>query len=129
MNNYIDGFVFPILKKNVEAYQRVAQSVADIWIEHGALSYFEYLKDDLSIEGTQAFNAVIKSSEEEVIIFGWVEFESREKRDEIHKLVASDPKMNALVAPLFDPSDLIFDVGRMVFGGFQSLVGARKKGG
>lgn len=127
--NYIDAFVLPIPAVNLEAYQKVAQSVADIWIEHGALNYFEYVGDDLYLEGTRAFPDFIKVSEDEAVIFGWVVFASREKRDEVNRLVAGDPRMENLVAPLVNPEALIFDAGKMVFGGFRGLVtGGVKRG-
>jgi|GEM_PF-5912493 len=34
INNYIDGFVFPMPQKHLSAYQAVAQKVAAIWQEH-----------------------------------------------------------------------------------------------
>ena len=44
MSDYIDGFAFPIAKVNIEAYQKIASQVAEIWTEYGALAYFEYLE-------------------------------------------------------------------------------------
>ena len=47
MANYIDGFVFPVPRIHLNTYQDVAETVAEIWKEHGALGYFEYVGDDL----------------------------------------------------------------------------------
>lgn len=122
MKNYIDGFVFPIPQNHLNQYRQVAEKVADIWKEHGALSYFEYIGDDLKLEGTRSFTEFAEAKEDEVIVFGWVVFESREARDQANKMVAADPRMKDLVGPLTDPSRIIFDASRMVYGGFQSLV-------
>ncbi|PWL27687.1 MAG: hypothetical protein DCO96_10300 [Fluviicola sp. XM-24bin1] len=47
--NYIDGFVFPIKEKYLKEYQKVAEQVAEIWKEYGALAYFEFVGDDMHI--------------------------------------------------------------------------------
>lgn len=121
-SNYIDGFVHPIPRSHLDQYRKVAQKVADIWKEHGALSYHEYVGDDLELEGTLSFPKLIAANETEVILFGWVVFASREIRDQANKRVAEDPRMNDLIGPLTDPSNLIFDASRMGYGGFQLLV-------
>lgn len=122
MPNYIDGFTFPILRKHLESYKRVAETVADIWKEHGALAYFEYVGDDLKLEGTLSFTECLNAKEDEIIIFGWVVFESRKARDLANKRVSADPRMKDLVAPLMEHKPIIFDARRMAYGGFKSLI-------
>ena len=122
MKNYIDGFVLPIPRIHLDEYQSVAQKVAEIWKEYGAIAYFEFVGDDLSLEGTKSFTATIDAKEDEAIVFGWVVFPSKEIRDSANKKVPADPRMTALVAPLTDPDRLIFDGSRMVYGGFRPLV-------
>ncbi|NNF02832.1 MAG: DUF1428 family protein, partial [Rhodothermales bacterium] len=63
-------------------------------------------------------------SEDEIIVFGWVVFESREVRDVANDGVAADPRMAALVDPLLEPPDPVFDAERMAYGGFRPLVHA-----
>jgi len=122
MTNYIDGFVFPIRRDHVETYKTIVEQVADIWKEHGALSYQEYVGEDLNFEGTRTFPESLGADEDETIIFGWVIFDSRKARDLAHKKVAADSRMTDLVAPLMDPARMIFDASRMAHGGFQSLI-------
>lgn len=122
MAHYIDGFVFPVPRDRVDDYQRVAEAVAEIWREHGALDYLEYVGDDLTREGTRSFTDLVAAKEDETIIFGWVVFDSREARDLANDKVANDPRMADLIAPLMDPSSPVFDAERMAYGGFQSLV-------
>ena len=47
MAHYVDGFVLPVPKRNVEAYRRMAQKAGKIWREHGALEYRECAGDDI----------------------------------------------------------------------------------
>jgi len=122
MANYIDGFVLPIPRNHLNEYKDVAETVAEIWKEHGVLAYFEYVGEDLKLEGTRSFPEFLGAKEEEAIIFGWVVFDSRETRDLANERVAADPRMTDLIAPLTDPSRIIFDAKRMVYGGFQSFI-------
>ncbi len=122
MANYIDGFVLPVPRKYLDEYKQVAQKVAKIWQEHGALAYYEYVGEDLILEGTRSFPEAMQANDDEAIVFGWVVFESREARVLANERVASDPRMTDLIAPLTDPSRIVFDAQRMAYGGFQPLV-------
>lgn len=122
MENYIDGFVLPLPRVHLDEYKGVAEKVAAIWKEYGALAYFEYVADDLELEGTRSFIEVVDLQEDEVVVFGWVVFPSKEVRDSANKQVPLDSRMEALIAPLTDPTRLIFDAERMVYGGFKPLV-------
>ncbi len=122
MPNYIDGFVFPIAKAHLEEYKTVAEKVAEIWKEYGALAYLEFLGDDLQAEGTASFFKTMEVKENEQLIFGWVVFPSKEIRDEANKKVPQDPRMETLVKPLLDPEKMIFDANRMLYGGFKSFI-------
>lgn len=122
MAHYIDGFVLPIPRDRLNEYKRVVEAVAEIWKEHGALDYLEYVGDDLILEGTRSFTDLVAATEDETIVFGWVVFDSREARDLANEKVAADPRMADLIDPLIDPSNPVFDAKRMAYGGFQSLV-------
>ena len=122
MINYIDGFVLPIPRIYLEEYKKVAEKVAKIWKEHGAIAYFEFVGDDLSLEGTRSFIETVDAKEDEEIVFGWVVFPSKEIRDLANEKVPSDPRMKELVEPLTNPEKLIFDASRMIYGGFKPLV-------
>lgn len=122
ISNYIDGFVHPVPRIHLKEYRSVAEKIAEIWKEYGALAYFEYVGEDLTLEGTRSFIESVDAKEDEVILFGWVIFPSKETRDLANKQVPTDPRMTELVAPLTDPERLIFDASRMVYGGFLPLV-------
>lgn len=122
MTNYIDGFVLPIPRIYIDEYKKASEKVAEIWKEYGAIAYFEFVGDDMTLEGTKSFIETVNAKEDEEIIFGWVVFPSKEIRNLANKKVPTDPRMTELVAPLSNPNKLIFDVSRMVYGGFQQLV-------
>ena len=122
MTHYIDGFILPVPRDQLKTYREVVEKVAEIWKEHGALNYSEYVGDDSNLEGTRSFTDIASTKEDEAVIFGWVAFESREARDLASRRVAADPRMTDLIKPLTNTSRPIFDAERMVYGGFRSLV-------
>ncbi len=120
MSHYIDGFVLPIPRDRQDAYKHLVQAVAEIWKEHGALDYREYISDDLVMEGTRSFSDLAGASGAEAVVFGWVVFPSREARDLANQKVALDPRMKDLMSAY----DTGFDAARMAYGGFRPLVPA-----
>lgn len=118
MANYIDGFVLPIPRERLDEYQSIVEQVAQIWKEHGALDYREFVGNDMCLEGTASFIDLLTAGPDEVIIFGWVAFASREARDEANEKVASDPRMEALMGA----SETGFVAERMAYAGFTPLV-------
>ena len=118
MAHYVDGFVFPVPRDRLGEYRRLAEAAAEIWKEHGALDYCEFVGDDLNREGTRSFTDFVAATEDEAIVFGWVVFDSRESRDLANEKVASDPRMPDLI----ESSKAGFDAERMAYGGFESLV-------
>jgi len=117
MAQYVDGFVFPVPRATLGEYRRVAKAAAEIWKEHGALDYCEYVGDDLRLDGTRSFTDLVAATEDETIVFGWVVFDSREARDLANEKVAADPRMSELI----ESSDSGFDAKRMAYGGFESF--------
>lgn len=117
MAHYIDGYVFPIARDRLDNYKQLVESVADIFKEHGALEYREFVGDDLKLEGARSFTDLTAATADEAIVFGWVVFESREARDAANQKVAADPRM----ADLINSSNSGFNAERMAYGGFQSF--------
>ena len=116
--HYIDGFVLPVSRNRLDDYKRLVEAVAEIWKEHGALDYREYVGDDLILNGTRSFTDLVAATDDEAIVFGWVVFESRKARDLANERVAADPR----IADLVSSSNTGFDARRMAYGGFQSFV-------
>lgn len=118
MADYVDGFVHPIPRAHLPAYRRLVEAVAEIWREHGAIEYREFVGDALEHEGTASFVDLVAAKDDELIVFGWVAFASREARDRANEKVAGDPRMAALM----ESADAGFEAERMAYGGFRPLV-------
>jgi uncharacterized protein YbaA (DUF1428 family) len=117
---YVDGYVLPVPKKNVEAYRRMAQKAGKIWREHGALDYKECVGDDLKVKMGTPFSRSLKLKSGETVVFAYVVFKSRAHRDRVNAKVMKDPRL----ADSMDGKSMPFDFKRMVYGGFKVLVDA-----
>lgn len=120
---YVDGFVIPVPKKNVEAYRKMAKLASKVWIDHGALEYREAIGDDLNHSFALTFPKGIRAKPNETVFFSWIVYKSRAARDRVNKKVMKDPRMNELCDPN-DPKTIPFDVKRMLYGGFEVVVSA-----
>jgi uncharacterized protein YbaA (DUF1428 family) len=118
MGKYVDGFVLPIAAANVEEYREMAQKAGDIWMEKGALAYYECVGDDLEIENMLSFKKISGASDDETVIFAWIVYESREHRDTVNAAVMSDPRLKADM----ETHKNLFDFKRMAYGGFKTVV-------
>jgi uncharacterized protein YbaA (DUF1428 family) len=118
MARYVDGFVMPLPKANLDRYREIATTAGGLWIEHGALDYKECIADDVKMGEVTSFPRSVKQQDDETVIFAWITYESREHRDEVNSKVMSDERMKALM----DPAGDITDYGRMVYGGFEVIV-------
>ncbi len=45
--SYVDGFVLPVPKKNLDAYRKLARKAGKLWKEYGAIEYIECVADDV----------------------------------------------------------------------------------
>lgn len=122
MAHYIDGFVFSIPSGRLPQYQEIANQIASIYKEYGAIEYQEFVGDDMEKEGTLPFPTLLASTPDEIVVFGWIAYQSREERDRINTCIETDDRVAMLVAPLIDPLDRVFNPARMAFGGFRPFI-------
>jgi uncharacterized protein YbaA (DUF1428 family) len=114
---YVDGFVLPVPKKNVQAYRRLSRKAGKIWMEHGALEYIECVGDDVKPGKLTSFPQSVKLKPDETVVFSWIVYNSRAHRDRVNKKVMADPRIAKM-----DPKTMPFDSKRMIYGGFKTLV-------
>ena len=117
MAKYIDGFVVPVPKKNIEKYRKVAKLAGKVWKEYGALEYIECVADDVKPGKITSFPQSVKLKNGEVVFFSWIVYKSRASRDRINKKVMADPRIKNM-----GPEMMPFDGKRMIYGGFKEMV-------
>jgi len=128
MAHYVDGFVIPLPKKNLDDYRRGAQKAGKIWRDHGALEFRECAGDDLNIKMGKPFPRGIKTKPGETVLFSYIVFKSRVHRDRVNAKVMRDPRLAKLMK-----SPMPFDVNRMLYAGFRpsskpELLGILRRG-
>jgi uncharacterized protein YbaA (DUF1428 family) len=113
---YVDGFVIPVPKKNLKAYQAISKKAGRVWKEYGALEYRECAGDDLPAK--MGFRKTLKLKTGETVVFAWIVYQSRAQRDRVNAKVMKDPR----IANMMSPGEMPFDVKRMMYGGFKVFV-------
>ena len=113
---YVDGFVVPVRKDQLEAYKALARKASEIWLEHGALTYVECVGEDTPYGEVTSFPRAVQLTDDEVVIFSWITYTDRASRDAVMAKVMADPRMDA------DWSTMPFDAKRMIFGGFKPFM-------
>lgn len=119
---YVDGFVLVVPKKNLAAYTKMAGIGAKVWMKHGALDYKECAVDDMKPKGvTYTFAKAMNAKPSDTIIFSYITFKNRAHRDAVNAKVMKDPMMND---PKYKDMPMPFDMKRMSYGGFKTIVSA-----
>lgn len=116
MSRYVDGFVIAVPKKSIEEYRRISAKAGKIWKEFGAVEYVECVGDDLKTKFGIPFPRLAKARPNETVVFSWIVYKSRAQRDRINAKVMKDPRLQ------MDQKSMPFDIKRMTFGGFRTLV-------
>lgn len=119
MANYVDGFVIPIKKGNIKAYKKMASLGCKLWMEYGALDYYECVGDDLKVKWGWTFPKMCRLKSNETVVFAFIVFKSKAHRNQVNAKVMKDPRMN------MDGIKMPFDMKRFAVGGFRVLVNAR----
>ncbi|MGD9642618.1 MAG: DUF1428 domain-containing protein [Elusimicrobiales bacterium] len=115
--SYVDGYLLAVPKKKIKAYKAMAKYGEKIWRRHGALDYKECVGDDLKTKMFVPFTRVMKTKPGETVVFSYIVFKSRAHRDRVNAAVMKE------MEKMEHPGDMPFDMKRMVYGGFESLVG------
>ena len=115
---YVDGFVVPVPKREMDAYLRLARRAAKVWKEHGAVEYHECVADDVKVGKRTSFPRSVKLKAGETVVFSWIVYKSRAHRDRVNAKVMKDPRL----ADMMDPKTLPFDAKRMIYGGFKPFL-------
>lgn len=116
MPQYVDGFVMTVPKKNKAAYTKIAKKAGKVWMEHGALAYYETVGEDMKVPFGIPFPTLAKAKPTDLVVFSWIVYKSRKHRDAVNKKVMADERMNKQM------DDMPFDCEKMTYGGFETIV-------
>jgi uncharacterized protein YbaA (DUF1428 family) len=116
VGGYTDGFVLAVPEQNKDAYRAMAQKAAAVFQEHGATRVVEAWGDDVSAGRVTDFYRAVQAQDGERVVFSWIEWPSREVRDEAWQKVMPDERMKP------DHDNMPFDGKRMFWGGFRPVL-------
>jgi uncharacterized protein YbaA (DUF1428 family) len=84
--------------------------------EFGAKRVVECWGDDVPDGKVTDFKGAVKAKDDEIVVFSWVEYPSKEIRDAANKRMMADPRMKEM------GEHMPFDGKRMILGGFAPVL-------
>ncbi len=113
---YVDGYLVPVPEGNKQGYCEMAQKAADVFKEYGATRIVEAWGDDVPDGKVTDYKGAVKAKDDEKVVFSWVEWPSKQARDEAWPKIMEDERMKP------DPDNMPFDGKRMIYGGFSPII-------
>ena len=114
---YVEVMVLPVQAANLKAYKKLLQGSAKAWKRCGAVSYHEMIEDDVKPGKRTSFPQSVKLKSDEKVGCAYIVFKSKAARNAAWKKFMKDPFLAN-----FNPKTVPFDMKRMYFGGFKTLV-------
>jgi uncharacterized protein YbaA (DUF1428 family) len=112
---YIDGIVIPVPEANKDDYRAFCKTIDAAFREHGATRVVDTWGSDVPDGKVTDFRRAAKVEDGETVVFGWVEWPSKQVRDAAWEKLMNDERM----APGHKRP---FDGKRMMFGSFVPVV-------
>ena len=113
---YVDGFVTSAPRSRLHEYKDLANLGAQVWTDHGALSYVECMADDVPYGELTSFPRAVQAGPDDVVFFSWATYRDRETRDAVGRKVMADPRLSG------DMDKMPFNAKTMIYGGFVPIV-------
>jgi uncharacterized protein YbaA (DUF1428 family) len=114
--SYVDGFVIAVPTANREQFLAHARLLDPIFLELGATRVVECWGDDVPRGKVTDFFGAVQATDEETVVFSWVEWPDKATRDAGMQKMMDDPRMDPAANPM------PFDGKRMIFGGFEAVL-------
>jgi uncharacterized protein YbaA (DUF1428 family) len=111
---YVDGSLIAVPAANKAAYREMADKHAAILKEYGATRTVDAWGDDVPDGTVTDYKGAVKAAPDETVVFSWVEWPSKEARDQGWQKAMADPRMKSIKMP--------FDGKRVVYGGFAPIL-------
>lgn len=113
--SYVEGFLVAVPAANKELYRKHAKDAWPMFDEFGMTRLVEGWGDDVPDGKVTDFKRAVNLKPDEVALFSWCEYPSKEIRDAAGQKMMSDPRMHEM-------GQMPFDGMRMVLGGFSVMV-------
>ncbi|GGY44738.1 DUF1428 domain-containing protein [Parvularcula lutaonensis] len=113
---YLEAAVSPVPTAHKQRYIEESSKAAEVFRKHGALAVTENWADDVP-EGKQTdFHRAVARKADETVVVSTILWPSKQVRDAAWPKVMEDEAMKG--------HEGLFDMSRMIFGGFERIVDA-----
>ena len=113
--NYVEGYAYAVPETIKDELISFSKKSAGYFLKHGALRVVECWGDEVPDGKITSFPLAVKKKDDEVVMFSWVEWPSKEVSTEAHKLMYDEMTEDGM-------EQMPFDGKRMIFGSFQIVV-------
>lgn len=113
---YVEGFVTAVPTAKRDAYIAHAKAALPMFKDLGATRMVETWGQDVPAGKVTDFARSVKATDDETVVFSWIEYPDKATRDAANARMMDDPRMEEL------SKDMPFDGQRMIFGGFAPIV-------
>ena len=121
---YIDGFVIAVPTANKQKFIEHANLGDSVFMDLGAVRILECWGDDVPDGKQTDFRRAVQATEDETVVFSWVEWPDKATRDaamaQMEERMKTDDRMNP------EKNPMPFDGKRMIYGGFAPVVTLEK---
>jgi len=114
--SYIDGFVIAVPKANKQKFIEHARRGDAAFLENGATRVLECWGDDVKTGNLTDFRRAVQATDDEEVVFSWIEWPDKVTRDLAMAKVMDDPRLDPQTNPM------PFEGKRMIFGGFSPVL-------
>jgi uncharacterized protein YbaA (DUF1428 family) len=108
MMKYFQGFVIPVMTGNKQAYLDMAEKVAPIFADHGALRTVECWGDEVMDGKVTDFRKAVQATDGETVVISWVWWPDKATCDAAAGEIMADDRMKPDGAMPFDGKRLIY---------------------
>jgi uncharacterized protein YbaA (DUF1428 family) len=118
--SYIDGFVMAVPTANKQKFIDHASEIDTIFTDMGAIRVVECWGDDVQDGKLTDFRKAVHATEDETVVFSWVEWPDKATRDAaMQKMMSEDFEDERMD---MEKNPMPFDGKRLIFGGFAPIV-------
>ena len=113
---YIDGFVAAVPTANKQKFINHANAGDVVFLDHGAVRIRECWGDDVPHGKLTDFHRAVKATDDETVLFSWIEWPDKATRDAGMAAAMEDPRLSSQDNPM------PFDGKRLIYGGFVPVL-------
>lgn len=113
---YVNGFLAPVHKDQLDAYKKTAQLFADFVMAHGAIQSVETVGEGLDWGKQTSFPRAVDLQDGEVVVFSWILYPSKEVANKASAAMMEDAGIAEAM------KNMVFDGKRMIWAGFEPLI-------